>query len=188
MIFVALIHFPVLNKRGEIINSAVTNLDMHDIARVARTCGVSGYYVCTPLPDQRRLAAELAGHWLEGVGGEKNPDRRDALGIVRIVKDLDDAVSDIRNEPGYAPLTYATSAIRRKDCISWHVMRELVVESMKNNRPVLIIFGTASGLALDVMERVDGIICPVSGPGSYNHLSVRSAASITLDRLLGRED
>ena len=39
----ALIHHPVLNKEGKIITSSVTNLDLHDIARSARTYGISRY-------------------------------------------------------------------------------------------------------------------------------------------------
>lgn len=183
MIFVALIHFPVLNKRGETINSAVTNLDMHDIARAAMTYGAKRYYVATPLADQQKLASELAGHWLEGVGGEKNPDRREALGIIKIVKDLDQALEDIKKGEGCFPEIYATSAVNRKGCISWQKVRDKVQRYPE--KPFLIIFGTASGLAEEVMEEVHGTIKPITGPVPYNHLSVRSAASITLDRLLG---
>ncbi len=49
---IALIHFPVINKLGETIGSAVTNLDIHDIARAARTFGVDRYYIITPYADQ----------------------------------------------------------------------------------------------------------------------------------------
>ena len=48
-LYVALIHHPVVNKNGMIIGSAVTNMDLHDIARAGRTFGVRGYYVVTPL-------------------------------------------------------------------------------------------------------------------------------------------
>ena len=36
-LFVALIHYPVLNRNGQIVTSAITSLDLHDIARSART-------------------------------------------------------------------------------------------------------------------------------------------------------
>jgi hypothetical protein len=48
----------------------------------------------------------------------------------------------------------------------------------------LIVLGTGWGLAPEVMERADVILEPVLGPTDYNHLSVRSAAAIILDRLL----
>ena len=44
---------------------------------------------------------------------------------------------------------------------------------------------SAWGLAPEVMSRVDGVLPPVGGADAYNHLAVRSAASIILDRLLG---
>ncbi len=49
----------------------------------------------------------------------------------------------------------------------------------------MILLGTAWGLAPQVIESSDGILEPISGVGKYNHLSVRSAAAIVLDRLLG---
>ena len=52
---IALVHHPVVNKRGEIIGSAVTNLDIHDIARTARTYGVAEYFIATPYEDQQNL-------------------------------------------------------------------------------------------------------------------------------------
>ena len=55
----ALIHYPVINKNREIIGSAVTNLDLHDIARAARTFGANGLYVVTPYRDQQILFREL---------------------------------------------------------------------------------------------------------------------------------
>ena len=68
-LYLALTHYPVVNKRGEIIASALTNLDLHDIARVARTYGVKGYYVITPLEDQRELAGAEHGEGGHRLGG-----------------------------------------------------------------------------------------------------------------------
>jgi hypothetical protein len=36
-----------------------------------------------------------------------------------------------------------------------------------------------------MMKKFDYILEPVYGPGEYNHLSVRSAVAIILDRLAG---
>lgn len=49
---------------------------------------------------------------------------------------------------------------------------------------ILILFGTGWGLAREILERADLILSPVLGKGNYNHLSVRSAAAIIVDRLL----
>ena len=61
-LYVALVHYPVMNRKGMPIGSALTTIDMHDIARASRTFGIKGFYVVTPFADQADLAdvAELA--------------------------------------------------------------------------------------------------------------------------------
>ena len=54
-LYVALIHYPVVNKNGETIASALTNLDLHDISRAAKTYGLEAFCVVTPLEDQKDL-------------------------------------------------------------------------------------------------------------------------------------
>ena len=48
-----------------------------------------------------------------------------------------------------------------------------------------MVFGTGWGLAPEVMARADLRLAPVLGPTDYNHLSVRAAAAVILDRLRG---
>jgi hypothetical protein len=74
-----------------------------------------------------------------------------------------------------------TSARKQTDTIGFRNVKSL----LENEQPVLIVFGTAHGLADEVMEKADGILPPIKGESGYNHLSVRSAASIILDRLNG---
>ena len=51
--------------------------------------------------------------------------------------------------------------------------------------PWLIVFGTGWGLETGFLEREsDYLLEPIPGRGDYNHLSVRSAAGMILDRLL----
>lgn len=76
---VALVHHPVLDRRRDRVTTAVTNLDLHDIARTARTYGVCRYYVVTPVAEQQRLVARIVGHWREGFGAGYNPDRGEAF-------------------------------------------------------------------------------------------------------------
>jgi hypothetical protein len=54
----------------------------------------------------------------------------------------------------------------------------------RGSRPVLLVFGTAWGLAPEVMATADFRLAPIKGTGTYNHLAVRSAVSIILDRVL----
>ncbi len=94
-LYVALVHHPVIDKNGETIASAVTNLDLHDIARVCRTYGVKAYYVITPLKDQMVLVNRILDHWATGVGGTYNPTRRQALELVRVKTTFDEMISEI---------------------------------------------------------------------------------------------
>ncbi len=78
-IYLALVHYPVKNKNGQTITSAVTNLDLHDIARAAKTYGVGAFYVVTPLEDQKELVEKIVSHWTEGFGRIYNPKRFEAV-------------------------------------------------------------------------------------------------------------
>ena len=178
---IALIHHPVLNKRNEVIGSAITNLDIHDIARTSRTYGVSRYYLTTPYTDQQTLVQELLDHWQTGHGAVYNPARKKALEIVRIADSLDEVVDDLSNRYDRRPLVIATSAQRRSNTVEY----EQVKTKLRDQEPVLLLFGTAHGLAPEVLTKVDGMLPPIQAKTNYNHLSVRSAASIIIDRLLG---
>ena len=63
---------------------------------------------------------------------------------------------------------------------------EIRAKMRANPRPWLILFGTGHGLVADVLAQADYALPPIR-PGVYNHLSVRAACAITLDRLFGDE-
>lgn len=178
---VALIHYPVVNRNDEIIGSAVTNLDLHDIARAGKTFGVNTYWVVTPYEQQRKLSEAIIGHWTNGYGGTVNPDRSNALSIIKICNDLDEVIARISKRDGNQPMLVATSAGNQENSITYPRLQA----ELDNETSVLLLFGTAWGLAPEVMQRVDATLSPIKGAGAFNHLSVRSAASIILDRLLG---
>jgi hypothetical protein len=178
----ALIHYPVINKNEEIIGSAVTNLDLHDISRAARTYGVGSLYVVTPYSDQQALFRELLDHWLIGHGAEYNSKRGEALSLVHICDDLDQVLAEVTEKRKQKPTVLATCAQEKHTSIwPYHSVRQKIA----GGECFLILFGTAWGLAREVIAAGDGILPPINGSGSYNHLSVRSAAAIVLDRLLG---
>ncbi len=176
---IALIHYPVLNRKGEIITSAVTNLDIHDIARACRTYGVGSYFIVTPNKEQQDLVKELIGHWISGPGSRTNPDRKEALQLVTLADSLEDVKLKLDN-----PVVYATTATFTENCLDWMKLRKKIEIGEEDN--ILLAFGTASGLAKSVLMESNRTLCPISGPTSYNHLSVRSAVAIGLDRLLGK--
>jgi hypothetical protein len=182
---IALLHYPVLNKVGETIGSALTNLDLHDISRAARTYGIGDYYVATPYQDQRRLIDEITEHWRSGHGATANPARREALSIVRPIDGLQSIVDNMRARWGVKPLVIATSARKHHNETSYGSIRSHIFEGRS---PVLLLFGTAHGLAPEVMNSVDSVLPPIGIDTGYNHLSVRSAVSIILDRLIGERN
>ncbi len=179
-IYVALIHYPVLNRQGEKICSAITNLDIHDIARVSATYGIEAFFVVTPLKEQQELAKRVIAHWLKGAGARFNPDRKEAFLKVKLEDTLSDVIKKISSDCVH-PLVLATSARRWKGCISWEDIEKIVQKN--ENECILLVFGTASGLHEECLKETDGIICPIEGGTGYNHLSVRSAVAITLDRI-----
>ncbi len=176
---IALIHYPVINKNQEVIGSAVTNLDIHDIARAACTFGIDDYFIVTPYEDQQQLVEEITDHWKTGYGANRNPARRKALEIVRVTSSLQEVIKTITEEKK-APIIAATSARQFEKTVSYRRCREMI-ESEKHR--ILLLFGTAHGMADEIMEQTDICLPPIKGAGKYNHLSVRSAVSIILDRL-----
>ncbi len=178
---IALIHYPVINKTGETIGSAVTNLDLHDIARAARTFGVDHYYIVTPYSDQQTLVQEILDHWQTGYGATYNPARKAALDRVKIAESLEAVITLITGQRGQSPLILTTSARVQQNSISYRETRRRIA----TGEPILLLFGTAHGLAPELNETADYTLPPIESTTGYNHLSVRSAVSIILDRLLG---
>lgn len=180
-LYIALVHHPVIDKNGQTIASAVTNLDLHDIARAAKTYGVKRYYVITPLADQMVLVQQILDHWIIGAGGTYNPKRRQALELIRLKAAFAEMIAEISDVEGCRPRTVVTTARAQWGNLSYGRLREMLGQST----PLVLVFGTAWGLAEDFMAGADFILDPLIGAGNYNHLSVRSAAAIILDRLLG---
>jgi hypothetical protein len=213
-LFVALVHFPVTDRNGRIVTSAITSLDLHDIARSSRTYGVAGFFVIHPIQDQRDFATRVIDHWQAGYGRQFDSRRREALDLIRVVTDLDEAIVEIEQKEGARPTIVYTSAralteterpgeappapasltpaepgkgldrtASRAARLSYAELRARLERS--DTPPVLLLFGTGFGMAPAVLERADLALPPVFGPGAYNHLSVRAAAGIILDRLRG---
>jgi hypothetical protein len=183
-LYVALVHFPVINKNGETITSAVTNLDLHDIARASRTYGVRQFYVITPLEDQKNLGRKILTHWISGSGAAHNRIRGDALEVVRIRDSVEIMLAEIQAESGRAARTVVTSARKNPRAIPYPSLKQ----ELKTGIPHALLFGTAWGLSPEIMENADLVLEPIMAGSDYNHLSVRSAVSITLDRLIYEEN
>ncbi|MCU0599325.1 MAG: RNA methyltransferase [Desulfobacterales bacterium] len=183
-IYLALVHYPVKNKNGQTITSAVTNLDLHDIARAAKTYGVGAFYVVTPLEDQKELVEKIVSHWTEGFGRIYNPKRFEALSLIRIKDSLPQVIEEITQLHGMPVKVVATCAADTPQATGYDEFRQMLDQ---NDGCYLIVLGTAWGLTGEFLESADLVLKPVKGQAEYNHLSVRSAASIILDRIMGKD-
>ena len=182
---VALVHYPVLNKFGDVQTTALTNLDVHDLARSSRTFGCAACYLVTPIQAQIEQAHAIVGYWQGERGASKNPDRTSAMSRVHVVVAVQDAIAKETEVAGRKPLIVVTSALPQGTVPYSHLR-----ERLDGGDNALVLFGTGHGLADSVLELADLVLAPVMGPAAddgsfYNHLSVRSAAAIILDRLRG---
>lgn len=180
---IALLHYPMMNKQGAAVATSVTNFDIHDIARAARTYGVDRYFIVTPIPMQQDFVRRIMRYWLEGYGAEYNPSREQAMSGVEIVSDLGAVGDAIARDRGGEPLWIMTSARASGAVMKVSELRERIKAGREN---LCLVFGTGHGLHPEVLEAADAILEPIHGPTDYNHLSVRAAVAIYLDRLLGR--
>jgi len=138
--------------------------------------------VVTPLRSQQELASRLIDHWVKGWGAVYNPTRKEALSLVRMAEDLEEIIEGINAERAWRVKTIATAARHYKGARSYGEITKILQK--REDGPFLILFGTGWGLARELIEGSDYILASIEGRG-YNHLSVRTAAAIILDRLLG---
>ncbi len=178
----ALVHYPVRDREGRATSTAVTPLSVHDLSRVARTYAMEALYVVTPLASQKALLRRIERFWSEGAGAEYNPSRREALELVRVADSLNEAVQDMAGRGGGPPKLVATGASGYHGSIGYG---ELKRDIAAGGGSFLLLFGTSWGLDRDIMDECDYILEPIRGLAGYNHLPVREAAAIIIDRLLG---
>jgi hypothetical protein len=185
--YVALLHEGMHDKSGKTaVTTSITPIDIHDIARSCRTFGVSKFFVAHPSPVMRKLARTLTTHWTEGFGSEYNPNRTEAVKFVQLVEDLDEAISNIFEYENCLPVIIATSAQDGINRQSFSKMREDLIYSKS---PHLLLLGTGWGMNEELLNRASIFLEPIRGvktkvTNHYNHLSVRAAAAIILERLL----
>lgn len=181
--YVMEVHYPVLDKRGEKSSTAITGMDLHDIARACRTYGIKKYLLVTPIAQQREMAKRIAGHWTSGWGADYNPDRREAFSTLKIFASVQKALAWAEEKEKKPVFKIATTAKRHAGAQHWLTLKR---EILRRDHSPLIIFGTGWGLHDEVMDMADAVMTPIiGGKDGWNHLSVRSAVSITLDRFFG---
>jgi tRNA (guanine37-N1)-methyltransferase len=179
----ALVHHPVVDRLGAVITTALTNFDIHDLARSSLTYGLAGYHIVTPITSQRDKALHIARLWIDDAQGEH---RARALRLVQVAASIEAVIEELTQVYRQAPRVVATSA--RATSFA-HVPRrspsELRAEASVDPSPLLILLGTGWGLAEDQIPSVTRLLAPIEGASDWNHLSVRSAGAVILDRLFG---
>jgi hypothetical protein len=184
---IALVHHPVLDGQGATVTTAVTNLDVHDLSRSARTYGCTDYFVAHPIEAQRALVERIRAHWTDGSSGRRIPDRREALSVLRIVPSLDEAIAALGGRG--AVDVWVTAARALGDTVRTLAFADARSHLESRGKPVLLVFGTGWGLCRAVIDASDALLEPIRPvQGDYNHLSVRAACAIALDRLRGARD
>jgi hypothetical protein len=201
--FLGLVHHPVLTRAGDVGSTALTNVDVHDIARSARTYGISGVYVVTPVQAQQRMVTEIVRHWTDGYGAERNPRRARAMRAVTGAPSIEAVRAAIEARTGRQPVVAMTSARAAHEddtAPEDHVHLGYAdvrarMRSEPEHPPLLLLFGTGWGLAPAACEHATWRLPPVQRAADvapdeapYNHLSVRAAVAIILDRLFGDID
>lgn len=179
-IYLALMHHPVLDRNSKKVTSALTNLDIHDLSRLAKTYGLAKIFIVTPDVKQQELAEKIMDHWVKGWGASYNSDRKEAMNTVKIVESVEAIKAELNGRSDKA-LFIATSAKKLPGCVSFSGLGE---ELSNTDGDAVILLGTAHGLSQEVFDFSDRILEPIDMGRGYNHLSVRSAASIIIDRLL----
>lgn len=180
---IGLVHYPIYDRLRKTVATNVTNFDIHDIARAATVYGVEKYYIIHPMEDQRMFVDRVLDHWRTGQGAKFNPKRKTALNPVKTASSIAEAVADW-NVPDC--LTIATSA-RNEEGLQKYTFAGLRNEMHVAQKPVFMLFGTGFGMTEDALKSCTGVLESIKGapPADYRHLSVRSAVSICLDRVMG---
>ena len=181
-IYLALVHYPIQNKKGEIIKTSLTNLDIQDIARSCKTYGIKKYYITHPVKEQRKLAESVINYWEDSEINRTENTKHDAIKLIEVTKSIKDAIKSIRLIHNKKPKIVATDARIMHNMVNYPELKETIE---LEDSPFLILFGTGWGLTKEVLQNADYILKPVGGYDNYNHLSVRSAVAIILDRLFG---
>lgn len=169
----ALVHHPVLNRHGEEIASVVDEFDVFDGGRLALTYGIPSLYVVNPVPAQRDKAQRVIDH----ARSEERDAARGRMDALTWCASLEDAIADASRPE--RPWVVATSAVAREPAASVADVRGRLAEG----QDVLLVIGKAWGLAPSVLQRCDVQLRPIDAGTGFNHLSVRSAMAILVDRL-----
>ena len=181
-LYLALVHHPINNINGEVIKTSLTNLDIQDIARSCKTYGIQKYFITHPVKEQRALAESVLNYWDNNQNKRNKNSKHNAMELIEIKKNINEAIRSIKLTHKKRPKIVATDARIMHNMVNYSQLRDVI---KADSGPFLFLFGTGWGLTKEVLDSADYIVKPVGSYHQYNHLSVRSAVAIVLDRLFG---
>lgn len=182
--YVVIMHSQVIVGDGHKVgHTSVASIDIHDIARSCKTYGIKNFFIVTQLEDQFKIVNTFFDFWHSKKGKDYNLSRYNAIESVILKKTFESVIEHIKQKENADPIIITTSAKPHGNSVKIDYFSQGLV--WKENRPVLIVFGTGQGLSDEIMNKSNFILTPIRGLTSYNHLSVRSAAAVILDRWLG---
>lgn len=177
-----LVHYPCLDKEKKVVATNITNFDIHDIARASTVYGLEAYFIVHPMKEQLMFVDRVLDHWRLGKGAQFNPYRKRSLERTRPVS----SVQEIKQVWGDCKVIVTHA--RPVEGVPSYTCPEFKKILFQNpEEKYLLLFGTGYGLTEELMKSADGILESIRGapPADFRHLSVRSAVSIYLDRLMG---
>jgi len=170
-IAVALVHSPVLSRKGETSTTSITSIDVHDFARTCAFYDIGPVYLVHPAAGMQSLVTDMTDFYLTGPGGARNPGRKEALKAVSLASSL----AEVQAKGDYQ-LWYTSATAPGADFVDVDKLPEI-----KGNH--LIVLGTGWGLDVENLPTPTGWLSPIKGIGMVRHLSVRAVLAIYLDRL-----
>lgn len=177
----ALVHHPVKNRHGDVIAATSQEFDLMDAARLALTYDVRRLYIVQTIPAQRAMIERLIAH---GRASDRDVAARGSFERTVLVSSIQEAITHASTRTGKTPQVWSTSAQPRGDVLSWSSARERLAGGVS----ALVLIGKAWGLAPTVFEDADICLAAIDPGTGFNHLSVRAAMAIIVDRLLGADD
>lgn len=183
-----LLHYPVTNRKGEVVTTAVTNIDLHDLSRSARTYEVDDFFVVTPIPEQHEILNRILGHWRSERSRDWHPDRYEALSRLKLVNSFEDVKAHLRKVAPKLDIEVVMPDARPlQNQVSYESLKTKWQTEPKSGAKVIVL-GTGWGVAPEFYKEIHTYLGPIYGPlgaDGYNHLSVRAAGGVILDRLFG---
>jgi len=176
-LYVALVHHPLKNRNGDEITAQTNEFDIMDASRLVHVYDVRRFYVIQPIEAQASIVDRMIEYQMD-------PTREAQRGRFHKtfrLDSLDEALADAVEDAGGPVRTIATTARQFPDSQPYADVRQRI----DAGEPLLLMFGMAWGLVDRIIDEADLRLEPVSGGCGFDHLPVRSAFAIVLDRLLG---